>query len=106
MVQSHTKPTNRVPSAPNPYEDSLCQETHSPPERFLLFFRLPGTRRSRSSVVCPDLLSVPRCTPMWLHHTRIEALSPVRASAEQAIHGPLRPRNTVVPSARPMHKHG
>ena len=77
-----------------------------PSERFWLFFRLPGTRRSRSSVACPDLISLPRCTPMWRHHTRIEALAPVRARAEKAMHGPLRPRNTVVPSARPMHKHG
>ena len=29
----------------------------------LLFFRFPGTRRSRSSVACPDLISEHRCTP-------------------------------------------
>jgi hypothetical protein len=43
---------------------------------------------------------------MGLHHTRLEALSPVRARAEKAIHGPLRPSNNVVPSARPLQKHG
>lgn len=91
---------------PNPYEDSLCQETHSPSERFWLFFRLPGTRRSRSSVACPAVIAVPRCTPMWLHQTLLEALAPVRAHAEKALHGPLRPRNNIVPSARPLQKHG
>jgi hypothetical protein len=43
---------------------------------------------------------------MWLHQTLIEALSPGRASAEKAMYGPLRPRNNVVPSARPIQKHG
>jgi len=86
--------------------DILSRDKLLPQSGFWLFFRLSGTRRSRSSVTCPYLISVPRCTPMWLHHTRIEARSPVRASAEKAMHGPLRPRNNIVPSARPLQKHG
>src|SRR5215468_5833971 len=77
---------NTVPAQgpwPNTYEASLCQETNSPSERFLVFFRFPGTWRSRSSVACPDLISEHWCTPLWLHQTLIEALSPVRAMAEK-----------------------
>ena len=32
--------SSRTAAKPNPYEDSLCQETHSPSERFLAFFPL------------------------------------------------------------------
>src|SRR5215813_4751252 len=73
---------------------------------FLLFFRFPGARRSRSSVACPDLISVHRCTPTWLHQTLIEARSPVRASAEKVMSGSLRPRNNFVPVVSANFLHG
>jgi hypothetical protein len=61
----------------------------TPPLRgFLLVFRFAGTRRSRSSVACPDLSSGHRCTPMWLHQTLLEARSPLRAMAEKSPYGP------------------
>jgi hypothetical protein len=77
-----------------------------PPSGFLLFFRFAGARRSRSSVACPDVIPGHRCTPLWLHQTLLEALSPVRASAEKAMPGSLRPRNKAVPSHRPLQKSG
>ena len=40
------------------------------------FFPLFGARRSRQSVSCSDVISVHRCQPTWLHHTRIEVPSP------------------------------
>jgi hypothetical protein len=62
--------------APNPYEDSSCQETHYPSERFFAFFSACQGLARRQSVACSALLSVYRCHPEWLHHTRLEARSP------------------------------
>ena len=74
----------------------------TPPQSgFFAFFPLSRASRSRQSVTCPDVISVRRCPPMWLHHTRIEALSPSPASAEKSLEGTLRPRNNAVPSYRP-----
>jgi hypothetical protein len=61
---------------PNTYEVSSCQETNAPYERFFLFFPLTGLgavySQSRVLTRFPDA----GANPAWLHHTRIEALSP------------------------------
>jgi hypothetical protein len=59
-------------AGPNPYEDSPCQETNYPYERFFSFFPLSGFRWRQQSVLCSDLISVFGRQPIWLHQTRIE----------------------------------
>lgn len=82
-------------------------KSHTAPRRgFLLFSALQGLGVVDAAGVCPDWIAVPRCTPTWLHHTRMEALSPARARAEQATTGALRPRNKFVPSNRPLQERG
>jgi hypothetical protein len=62
---------------PNPYEDSLCQETNYSSERALAFFRFagPGVVCSQSRVLTSFLWSGAHLA--WLHQTRIEAQSPL-----------------------------
>ena len=61
---------------------------HTPPlSGLLLVVRFPGTRRRRSSVACPDVIAEHRCPPRWLPHTRMEALSPLRAMAAKCLSG-------------------
>jgi hypothetical protein len=54
----------------------LVKRQTTPSERFLAFFPRSRAWRSRPSVSSADVLSLSRGTPPWLHHTRIEALSP------------------------------
>jgi hypothetical protein len=54
----------------------LVKRQTAPSERFLAFFPRSRAWRSRPSVSSADLISMSRCTPPWLHQTRIEALSP------------------------------
>jgi hypothetical protein len=50
-------------AAPNSYEDPRCQETDYPYERiFAVFFPLFPFQRSRDPVVCPDFISLCRCS--------------------------------------------
>jgi hypothetical protein len=53
----------------------LSRDTLSLRAVFLLFSAFQGLER-RQLVSSADLISRTRCTPLWLHQTRIEALSP------------------------------
>jgi hypothetical protein len=91
---------------PNPYEDSLCQETDSPSERFFAFFSA-FQGRAQSTVgrmSCRDCCA--QVHAKGLPHTLIEALSPAQASAEKSPYGPLRPRKHAGPSYRPLPQGG
>ena len=73
-------------TTPNSYEDSLCQETNSSCERIvLIFFRFPGPGAvcSQSRVLTSFLWC--GAPPVWLHHTRIEALSSPRWRVQSTI---------------------
>jgi hypothetical protein len=44
---------------------------------FVYVFPPLWSQRRQQSGACPDFISVPRCQPTWLPHTRIEVHSPL-----------------------------
>ena len=74
---------------------------------FFLFFPLTGLgagySQSRVLTRFPDA----GANPVWLHHTRMEALSPPWWRLHRTVEGyPLRPRNDAVPAYRPIQSCG
>jgi hypothetical protein len=79
----------------------------APESGLFSFFPLCRSRRSRQSVSCPDVISVHRCQPrVAAPHTYGGAVATCMATAELPGGCALRPRNTVVPSYRPIHQAG
>jgi hypothetical protein len=70
---------------PNPNEASFCQETNDSSERACAFFRFagPGAVCSQWRVLTCFLWSGAHLT--WLHHTRIEAQSPLRWRVQRTV---------------------
>src|SRR5262245_32893823 len=76
-------------SAPNPYEASFVKRQTTPMSGLVLFSRFagPGAVGSRSRALTSCLCL--GAHPVWLHHTRLEALSPPRWRGQGTIGGIL-----------------
>jgi hypothetical protein len=92
---------------PNPYEDSLCQETNYSLERFFVVFPPFGSWRDQHPVSCADLISVHGCQRcVAAPHTYGGSIITAVTIAEPHCGEPLRPRKDVVPSYRPTQTPG
>src|SRR4029434_9544483 len=96
-----------VHARPTPYEDSLCQETHSSCERIVrIVFRVPGPgavdRRSRVRTCLPCTGAHAACgtTPV------LRRGHPLGREGSAPLGGPLRPPHAAVPSSRPLPRAG
>ena len=78
-----------MPHPSNPYEASFVKRQTTPMSGLLLFFRFagPGAVCSRSRALTSFLCF--GAHPVWLHQTRIEALSPPRWRVQRTIGGIL-----------------
>jgi hypothetical protein len=89
MALSSRLPRGVQTYCPTLMRSPVVKRQTTPESGFFLFFPPLWSQRRPQSVTCPDLISVCRCQPTWLHQTLIEVQSPSMWQLQRTVQASL-----------------